>query len=179
MTKDQLNEFREKIAKDTEYNDCRERFRNNYEDIEAIIGDRRNLINNVAQKANQNKLWEQEGIKSAARKLCCLTPVGNKDRGFEAGTNILRATYFLRHHTGLFDKWDGFLEDLDDVNEIEIGSHWKGKDPILAVLTIVKQIRDNLFHGGKVQLENKVYERNKVLICLASEILDIVLKNIN
>ena len=178
MTKEELDQFRKKIACDIEYNNCRDRFRDNYEGMEAIIGDRRNLIDKVSKKVNLEKLWERDDIKSAFRKLSSLTPVGNKDSGFVPEINILRATYFLRHHMGLFDNWGGFPKDLDDPNEIEIGSNWKSQNPVLAILTIVKQIRDNLFHGGKIQIENEIYERNKILICIGAEILDILLKHI-
>ena len=65
--------------------------------------------------------------------------------------------------------------DLD--NEKVTGKKWT-KSCFNALLTIIKQIRDNLFHGRKIELAPEQYNRNKELIGLSVELTTVILDNL-
>jgi len=45
-------------------------------------------------------------------------------------------------------------------------------------MCIIRQIRNNLFHGNKLQIENKQYNRNKKLVQVAASITNVILDNL-
>ena len=95
--------------------------------------------------------------------------MGSSKINFEPAESVKRATYFLRHHSELHEIE---FPDIDD--EKKIGAKWE-KSSFNALLTIVKQIRDNLFHGRKMDLAEEQYARNKELVRMAIETTTIVL----
>lgn len=47
-----------------------------------------------------------------------------------------------------------------------------------ALMYIVRQIRNNLFHGNKLEIEEAQYKRNKELVQIAASITEVILNNL-
>lgn len=174
MNAQQIKQFREKLNFDKENLELRRRLHENYEWLESYWQDNYKGNNHIDKFCNDfsNFYWSLTEIKNIAHKLALYPPVGSSKRNFEPSITIQRATFFLRHFSDLFEN---VFPDTD--NEKEIASHWS-KSPLNAVLTIVKQIRDNLFHGRKMELNEPQYTRNKELINMAVQFTDLVLENL-
>ena len=59
-------------------------------------------------------------------------------------------------------------------------NRWINTDyaPFLALMFIIRQIRNNLFHDNKLQIENEQYDRNKKLVQVAALITNVILDNL-
>jgi hypothetical protein len=82
--------------------------------------------------------------KNIAKKLIIIRPVGASNNNFKPTLNILRATYFLKYRSELFEK--GEIEDNQE--EIVHAKNWNATN-FKALFSIMKQIRNSLFHGRK------------------------------
>ena len=107
-----------------------------------------------------------------AREFSGYKPVGSSNRNFDPTEPVKQATFHLRHHTDLFETE---LLLFDDENEVEIGRKWPKDSFEAAVLILVKKVRDNLFHGRKMDLEEDKYQRNKELVTMSSKIKRLIL----
>ncbi|GHC65042.1 hypothetical protein [Ulvibacter litoralis] len=174
MKSTEIRLFREKLALDEDNRQIRLSLHEHYEWLEAYWHDRYNAKNQIAKFSNEFGVfyWNIEGIKEIARKIAFYPPVGNSNNDFEPTITVLRATYFLRFLSELFEEQ---FPGTDE--EIEIADNWN-KSSFEALLTIGKQIRDNLFHGRKIELNEPQYTRNKELIKMASDIMSLVLDNL-
>jgi hypothetical protein len=85
-----------------------------------------------------------------------LGPVGSSRKpNYEPTQEIVRATILLRS------------EDSKPIQKFR------------AMIELVRQIRNNLFHGKKMELnELPVYERNKNLVQLGAEITNVLLNHL-
>ncbi|MFY0675609.1 MAG: hypothetical protein JXQ87_19625 [Bacteroidia bacterium] len=174
MNASEIRLFRDKLAQDNENLQIRRTLHEHYEWIEAYWQNRYKGNNHIDQFDNEfgQFFWDKEETKSIARKFSFYPPVGSSKNNFEPTVSIQRATFYLRYHSGLIE--EGFP---DPSNENEIGQSWT-KSSFAALLTIVKQIRDNLFHGRKMELSEPQYTRNKELIGMSIEATTIVLDNL-
>ncbi len=156
--------FREKLFKDNDNLVARRILHENYEWLESYWHDKYKGNNHIDKFTNDfnSFYWNLPEIKKISKKFSFYPPVASSNRNFEPTEAIKRATYFLRHHSELHDDFP------DTNNEKEIGLKWT-KSSFNALLTIVKQIRDNLFHGRKMDIEEERYNRNKELINMAVE----------
>lgn len=166
--------FRERLAVDKENQGIRRTLHEHYEWLESYWQNRYKGKNHIDKFDKEFGIyfWNLEQTKDCARRFAFYPPVGSSKNNFEPTVSIERATYHLRYYSNLFDE-----EYIGASNEKEVGILW-GKSSFVALLTIVKQVRDNLFHGRKMELEEPQYTRNKELITMAVEVTTTVLDNL-
>jgi len=174
MLATQIRLFREKLAQDKENLDVRRTLHEHYEWLESYWQNRFKGNNHIDKfdKELGEYFWNLKQTKTIAYKVAFYPPVGSSKNDFQPSISIQRATYFLRYFSDLFEE-----EFPDTSNEKEIGILWN-KSSFAALLTIVKQVRDNLFHGRKMELEEPQYTRNKELITMCVEVTTIILDNL-
>ena len=171
----EIRDFIERLNVDIDNKEIRRRFHENYEWLESYWK-RKFAGNNGNQQFCNNHAgfyWQIDDVKSIAKDLTKLRPVGASNNNFEPTPNILRATYFLKYRSDLFE--DNEIEN--NQNEIEHADNWTS-DSFSALFSIIKQIRDNLFHGRKIDLDLIQYERNKVLVQIGANLTDRLLENL-
>jgi hypothetical protein len=124
-----------------------------------------------------------------AKEFASIECVGsNKDSIYGQTNEIARATMYLRYYCNLFENE---IPTCDSINcrqhkidkgfcTKENGLLWeKYYDPVSAfkaLIYIIRQVRNNLFHGHKLSLEPDQFERNKILVRLSSQVTDILLE---
>jgi hypothetical protein len=174
MDASQIRLFRNRLSQDKENLEIRRTLHEHYEWLESYWQNRYKGNNHIDQfdKEFGRFFWDRDGTKLIARKFSFYPPVGSSKKDFEPTVSLQRATFYLRHFSELIE--EGFP---DTSNEREIGELWT-KGSFVALLTIVKQIRDNLFHGRKMELAEPHYTRNKELIGMAVETTSIILDNL-
>lgn len=172
MLGEEIRQFREKLKTDPENQEIRRRFHENYEWLESYW--QRKFHGNNGDQIFCNKhgdyYWQKDEIKELAKRLAEIKPVGSSKNNFNPVENILRATFYLKYHTEIFD--DGDIEK--DEEEMKSGSLWN-RNAFDAVFEVIKQIRNNLFHGRKIDLDSEQYERNKELVTIASDFTETLL----
>jgi hypothetical protein len=170
-----LVRFREKLQKDNENLSARRKLHENYEWLESFWRKKYNGENLIDQFSREFEdfYWELEDFRDIARKFSSYPPVGNSKMNFDPSEKLRRATYFLRHHCDLNEER---FPDLEG-DEKKTGNKW-AKSKLNAVLTMTKQVRDNLFHGQKMQLRDELYKRNKKLVSMAVEVTEVILNNL-
>ncbi|WP_052591925.1 hypothetical protein [Aureispira sp. CCB-QB1] len=173
MISENIIEFRSKLYKDLEALEYRRILHENYEWLESYWQQQFRGNNGIQQfcDAHGNFYWEIDCVIDIAKEFSILRPVGNSNQGFNPSENILRATYCLKYNSNLFDE----IEVIKD--EQEIANLWQGT-PFKAVFEIVKQIRNNLFHGQKMELEDGQFNRNKLLVKHAVNFTSCLLDNL-
>lgn len=174
MTANDIHNFRQRLSEDPDNLLNRRTLHEHYEWLESYWNDNYKGKNQIDKFASDYGafFWNLEETKAIARKFSFYPPVGSSKRNFNPTETVKRATFFIKYNTGLFgDKFP----DID--NEKVIGDKWN-KSPFVALLTIVKQIRDNLFHGRKMELADDQYNRNKELVAMATEVTSIILDNL-
>ena len=175
MVSYEIRDFIDRLNVDLDNKEIRRRFHENYEWLESYWK-RKFVGNNGNQQFCNNHgefYWQIDDIKNIAKELMKLRPVGASNNNFEPTPNILRATYFLKYRSSLFE--DGEIESNE--NEIEQADYWTS-DSFNALFAIIKQIRDNLFHGRKIDLDINQYERNKDLVQICAKLTDLLLENL-
>ena len=175
MVSYEIRGFIERLNIDLENKEVRRRFHENYEWLESYWK-RKFGGNNGDQLFCNNHggfYWQINEIKNIAKVLTKIRPVGASNNNFQPTLNILRATYFLKYKSELFE--DGEVEDIQE--EILHSDNWNATN-FKALFSIVKQIRDNLFHGRKIDLGELQYERNRSLVQIGADLTDILLINL-
>ena len=165
--------FRKKLNQDIENKRARQTFHEQYEWLDAYW-DEKYKSNEIRQfsKEFHSFYWKIKELTEIAREYSIITPVGNSDLGFEPTLDIERATFYLKYKCDLHN-----IQLIEVETEIEKANDWK-YSAFYALMLILKQIRDNLFHGKKMELNNEPYERNKLLVDLASKATTIILDNL-
>lgn len=168
----EITMFRDRLSNDPENLNIRRTFHEHYEWLDAYWAENygSNSISKFC-KDHETFYWDIISIREIARKFCFYTPVASSSYNFEPTKPIKSATYYLKHKGNLVQGGPN-----DDYEE-QIAEGWK-KSPFEALLTILKQIRDNLFHGKKMELEAEQYQRNKDLISMAVTATAIILDNL-
>lgn len=169
----EIKMFRERLQVDPDNLNIRRVFHEQYEWLESYLKEKyvSNEIDKFCSEYHQF-FWTIDAIRNVARKLSFHYPVGSSSFNYEPTEPIKRATYFLRHKSNLVE---GGTPEVAE--EIELADKWN-KTSFHALMFIIKQIRDNLFHGGKMDLNDDQYERNKTLIGLAVEYTTCLLNNL-
>lgn len=167
--------FIDRLDDDLENKELRRKFHENYEWLESYWKRKYNVNNGEQLFCNHHAdfYWQIDAIKNIAKRLSIMKPVGSSTQNFEATLNILRATYFLKYKCDFFQEGD--IEE--NQGEIEQSDNWN-QSGFHALFSIIKQIRDNLFHGRKTDLEESQYERNKELVKIGAEITTLLLENL-
>ena len=171
MLSEEIIQFIEKLQGDDETRTFRRQFLEQYEWLESFWNQKYQQGNADTLFNNEFNIyyWSIKEIKQLAAELASLEPVGNSNANFTATPNVMRATMFLRS-----------LEELKDLvnNEVKYdkgnASEWKNS-PFHALMEIIKQIRNNLFHGRKTETGEIQYSRNKILVDLSRQVTKILL----
>jgi hypothetical protein len=136
----------------------RRRFHENYEWLEGYWRDRWGTsgFNKFHEKLGEY-YWSLDGFRDLAHELAKMGPIGDSTKpNYEPNQSVIEATQKL-----LADNKDG------------------DKELFKATMILVRQIRNNLFHGKKMEISDpEAYERNKKLVCLARKITDILLDDL-
>lgn len=175
MVSYEIRDFIQRLNQDIENKEIRRKFHENYEWLESYWK-RKFGGNNGDQLFCNNHdefYWQMNEIKNIAKELAIMRPVGASNNNFEPTQNILRATYFLKYRSELFEKGD--IEENQE--EIVHADNWNASS-FKALFSIIKQIRDNLFHGRKIDLGELQYERNRVLVQIGANLTDLLLLNL-
>lgn len=175
MISEEIQLFRQKLQKDAINRNFRNRFHENCEWLESYWNQKFRGNNGDQQFCNSydNYYWKLEEVKKTAKKFAILRPVGGSNNQFNPTENIKRATYFLKYNADLF-----INEEIDFVREEKNTADNWNRTSFVAVFEIVRQLRNNMFHGRKINLESEQYDRNKELIVFATEFTDVLLDNL-
>ena len=175
MNSDEIQQFRAKLENDPQNRENRREFYENYEWLESYWQNKYQGRNRNEHFVNDNKVfyWTLGSVKEIAKAFTSIKPVGSSNNNFAPEIDILRATYYLKYLSDLYA--EGELEIVE--TELNYADNWN-KDSFSALFAIVVQIRNNLFHGGKTQLEDEQYERNKHLVTLGKSLTNILLNEL-
>jgi hypothetical protein len=171
MSPAEIRIFRERLESDPDNLQARRTFHEHYEWLESFWLDKykNNHIPKFAREYN-SYYWTLPDLIKSTRILSAYPPIGSsKLLDFDPTPTIKKATFYLKYHNDIF-----LPEYPEFENEKEIGSQWSAT-PLEAILAILEQIRNNLFHGKKMDLEPEKYTRNKELIANAVELTTILL----
>lgn len=184
-----INDFRRKLVEDCCYHKFRQDFHENYELIEGYC--RANSIDCDRFCIKYSAyFWSLPRIQELSKKFAFSECVGKSDKSnYEQTEEIAKATMYLRYNASLSAP-DG-IPDCSSIgcknNKSSKGwctrtyaNRWVIGDyaAFKALMYIVRQIRNNLFHGKKMELDGEQYERNKRLIETAAEITKEILNNL-
>lgn len=175
MVSNEILDFINRLNVDIENKELRRRFHENYEWLESYWK-RKFRGNNSSQlfcNYHGEFYWQIDDIKNIAKTLVGVRPVGDSNNKFLPSINTYRATYFLKYNSGLNE---GEGEEIHD--EIARANNWNNTS-FHALFSIIKQIRDNLFHGRKIDMDEVQYERNKTLVEIGANFTDILLLHLN
>ncbi len=184
----------DRIQSDKEHHRDRRNFHENYEWLEHFWrykykkGD--NSIDDFITQKGQF-YWNIKSIRVLAKEFASIECVGsNKDPDYAQTLMIAQATMYLRYICNLYDK------DTPTCDTISCREHkirkghctksnallWKKDfDPVFAfraLMFIVRQVRNNLFHGHKISVEPDLFKRNKVLVELSAQVTEVLLTNL-
>jgi len=175
MNANEIDSFRDRLSNDQDNLNVRRSFHEQYEWLEAFWQHRYGKSNHISRFAQEFEsfYWVIPEIKALTAEFSAYTPVGSSSRNFDPTNSVRQATFFLRHHCGLFE-----YDFPDEGGEAELGSEWD-KSPFVAILTIVKQVRNNLFHGRKMDMQEDRYQRNKELVTMSSNITRLILDRLS
>ncbi len=137
-------------------------------------------------------LWQLNKIKALATQFTSIECVGSSNTGdFYQTEEIAKATMYLRYHSKLFKKSFPTCESIECRNHkmdsglctIAKGRQWTRKDypysSFKALMYILRQVRNNLFHGSKFSMEQQQYKRDKKLVALSSKATTLILENLS
>jgi hypothetical protein len=158
ITASVIHDFRRRLENDMENRESRRSFHENYEWLEGYW----------QSQFGENffeKFWETSGefywqniphLREIAASLAALPPVGDSDKeNYEANPEVIAATELLRTLNKTPDR------------------HFR------ALMIIVRQIRNNMFHGKKMEIiDENQYQRNKTLVIFAVQITNLLLENL-
>ncbi len=194
MNAQELTNVIQYIKNDSNHHSDRRMLNENYEWLEHFwrynYGQNDNSINNFIT-AKGEYYWESEAIRNLAKEFAAIECVGSNQRpDYIQNQEIARATMYLRYSCNLFAK------DVPDCISIECRNHkintgfcneenallWNGNfDQIFAfkaLMYIIRQVRNNLFHGHKLSVEPIQFNRNKILVKLSSRVTEVLLENL-
>ena len=176
MISEEIQLFRNKLRQDPVNQNNRRLFHELFEWLESFWNRNYAGNNGLSNFSNQfdDFYWNIPELKKLSGRLCMYPPIGNSNNNFIPQENILRATYHLRHHSNLFDGIN--MPPVNDGDE-DKGNLWQ-HSKLETILTIVSQIRNNLFHGRKMEVEEEQYQRNKELIAISVKISNLILENL-
>jgi len=152
-------EFRKRLESDPENRDARCSFHENYEWLEGYWRSQfcKHFFDQVWEKYGDYYWQNVPEIQQIAQKFAKLPPVGNnKNPDYSPTDEVINAT--------------NLLQTLNKTPS----THFR------ALMIIIRQIRNNLFHGKKMELSDESqYQRNKGLVKLAKIVTDKILEFLN
>jgi len=190
-----LSEIIIKIKSDPDHYNERRVFHENYEWLEYFWRDEYkngdNSINNfIADKAEY--FWTKPDVKDFAKEIAQIECIGsNKSNDYIQSQETAGATMYLRSHCNLFT---GTIPDCNSIQcrdhkqniglcNALIGRHWKKIDndnhaAFRALIYIIRQARQNLFHGHKMSLEQHQFDRDKEIVSISARTTSYLLNNL-
>ncbi|MFZ5821221.1 MAG: hypothetical protein ACOYYJ_15100 [Chloroflexota bacterium] len=154
----EIQKFRERLTCDPENWEARRSFHENYEWLEGYWRSQfgENYFEQVWDKDGDYYWQNIPDIQQIAKEFAVRQPVGNnRDVHYQPSPEVIAAT--------------DLLKVLNQTPKL----HFK------ALMVIVRQIRNNMFHGKKMEVTNEVqYRRNKELIKFASKVTGLILDNL-
>ena len=185
-----INEFRMKIRRDYDYYSARRDFHEHYEWLEAYWWCKFGSMDEFCKKYG-SYFWSLAKIRNLAKNFAFSECVGNSnDAHYEQTQEIAKATMFLRYKAGLTAPEEenpncaiigcrNWKSRKGWCNEIYANQWTRGEHAAFkALMYIVRQIRNNLFHGNKLELVEVQYMRNKELVQTAASVTKVVLNNL-
>ena len=189
-----LSDVIRNIKADEEHHNERRIFHENYEWLEHYWKENYRNKNGTIDDFILNKgdyYWNLPDIQSIAISVASLECVGSNRNPDSTQTKVIaNATMYLRYYCNLFnDKYPtcdtvNCRQHKKDIGRciMEDGLLWSAnfssRLAFKAVIYIVRQVRNNLFHGQKLSLEPFQFERNKVLIHHCAGFTDIFLSRL-
>lgn len=190
MNADFINVFRKKIIRDKDNRKFRRDFHENYEWLESYWRGKFSTLEKFCKKYGKY-FWSLKNIQDLAKKLAFTRCMGNsKDSSYKPTEEIMKATMYLRKK---FES-ETLANNVIDYSQIECkfyelcrircnenyANQWEDTNyaSFKALMYIIRQIRNNLFHGNKLQIENEQYNRNKKLVQVATLITNVILDNL-
>lgn len=184
MNSEKIELIQKKLFK-PEYKELISDFMINYSLLEAYWTDTEELkdIDNFC-KSHSHYYWSKPEIKEYAGVYADIECVGSSriDRyGSIPSDEIIQVTMFLRNKLNINCK------DMAN-SDRELGNQWKNRRDhkgneeyasFKALMYIIRQIRNNLFHGNKFDLEKDQHIRNKKLIKTAKKATKLILKELS
>lgn len=155
----EIRQFKEYLdLHDSENRELRRVFHENYEWLEGYFRSRwgNNGFNTFCNKFGEHCYTKVAGIPELANRIGEMGPIGDStDPNYEPNVRVKDATFLLRSGNGT------------------------AKERFLAMMRLVRQIRNNLFHGKKMELvQLEIYNRNKDLVRIGSEITSVLLEHL-
>lgn len=181
MSARRYHTIRRRLEDDSEKYRRRLEFMADYEWLEGYWNEAFDGLSSFVQKTC-DYYWRHESVKEAGRRYAGMECVGNSDWDAYLQTGeIGKATMHLRYHAGLFAGEAPTCENLDCRTRKrktghcrpEKGTEWPtgNHGGFKAVMEITRQIRNNLVHGNKLQIEVEQLERNHAIIEAAAVLL--------
>lgn len=201
MYSNYVHEIRKQVFTNTKYSKWVSKFSMNYSLLEALWTDIEEIgdIDNFCKRFCYY-YWPLQQIKEKSQLFASIECVGsskiNRYRNEQTET-IAQATSFLRYSVDLFNDYN--LPECDTINcyhrkkvknicNKSSAKNWARrsdhKDNIAyasfkALMYIIRQIRNNLFHGNKFDTEEQQLARNIVLVKNASKTVEFILDHLN
>ncbi|MBS1623500.1 MAG: hypothetical protein JST83_05740 [Bacteroidetes bacterium] len=173
-----------KIKSDKDYLNNRRVLHENYEWLEGFWRYRYNKGNSSIDNFITDTChyyWATDEIKQLAREFASIECVGsNCEPDYTQNHEIAKATMYLRYYCNLFTDHIPVCNGLCRHHKIATakcsqaqGQLWcrlnnDNKAAFKALMYIIRQIRNNLFHGHKMTLEQNQFNRDKILVALAA-----------
>lgn len=177
MISHQILSFKERLMSDEEYLKIRRNFYENYEWIESFWNQKfpNDKFDGFCRSLG-SFFWEIDTINTKAKELTKKRTVGNNmNVDYNPSQNVINATAYLKCNLDLGeDEIEITEEDRENARRWSDDRHSK----FHALMTIIRQIRNNLFHGSKIDLESRQYQRNKELIQISVIITKLILESL-
>lgn len=167
--------FIEKLKADKYHRSSRRSLHERYEWLEAYsrrIFRSRDPINEFASNFG-GYYWQLQSIRFSSLKILELAPIGSSSMNFAISPRISQATNYLK--LSIIPQEQRVI-DLT-IEEKSSARNWDG-DEFKAVFELIRQIRNNLFHGQKIDIDDQGFARNKQLTIRANNFLGILLANL-
>lgn len=188
-------EILKRIKSDKKYYADRTSFHHNYELLERFwkeqYGNKDNSFTLFIKEFGA-ELWSIRGIQKLATQFASIECAGSSNNDdFIQTQDLAKATMYLRYFSSLFKKTYPKCDEIGcRYYKQELGYCTKANGRKLtkkdypyssfnALMIIVRQIRNNLFHGSKFSFENQQYLRDKKLITLSAKTTQIIIDNLN
>lgn len=153
-----LDDFNNRI-KGTDYYFYRNNFRESYTFLEKYCKENfknKNVHICLPQKINFIEIAE---ILKELKKIIELDYIKDNNYGFDINPNVKKSTDLLREYFN--------SENINYASDDEYNK---------SLFVLLKQVRDNLTHDGKFELEDLQFKRNYEIIKIASEITDKIIE---
>lgn len=184
-----LLDFIRALQHDEPHREARRDFHEGYEWIEGYsrqhpeLGSMERFCNRFG-----DYYWRIGEFRDLAWELGRQGCVGNSlDDNYFPAPQVIRATMYLLHRTVIGEGRDvNECSDMDCVRArygLELcdvhqrAREWTGSE-FEAAMGIIRQIRNNLFHGRKLELMDRQYERNRQLVTTAARITTLLLDHL-